>query len=105
MGLELRTLCNASDVDYFHLRYAESLEKSLKAIELSRHVEDPSLQMAAYHFAARSLIRAGELKMAQQYAVDMLAAAEKLRVRGWLASAYWTNASLGLQALAWSCGL
>jgi len=101
VGLELRALTGASDVDYFHLRYPESLEKSVKAIAIARYVNDPHSQVSAYHFAARTLIRLGDFIQAQQYAADMLVMAEKLRVRSWLASALWTNATLALQAGDW----
>ena len=102
VGLEGRILSSAADVDYLHLHYPESLEKSLKGIELFRKVSDPYHQLIAYRFAARTLIRFGELNRAQQYAGEMLTAAERLRDRTSLANALWLNASIALQTGDWT---
>ncbi len=98
LDLELRTLSNAAYVDYFHLHYPESLEKSLKAIELAHHVDEPGTKESVYSTAALNMSRTGQLEPARQYAAETLVAAETLRDRERVVRALWLNAALGLQA-------
>lgn len=40
-AMEIRTLANGAIVDVYHLRYQEGLDKSLRAIELTRRADSP----------------------------------------------------------------
>ena len=51
-ALEVRKLVDASRVDGFHLRWQESLEKSLAAIELLNQIDDPGSEVPARFWAA-----------------------------------------------------
>ena len=87
----MRTLLSASSVDYWHIRPQESLEKSLRAIELARRTSDLQAEVAAHYWPAAVLRATGDLDGARKHAAAMLALAEKLRDRLWLASAHWMN--------------
>ncbi len=52
--LEVRTLVDASRVDGFHLRWQDSLEKSLAAIELLNQVDDPGSEVPARFWATEA---------------------------------------------------
>jgi DNA-binding CsgD family transcriptional regulator/Tfp pilus assembly protein PilF len=99
LALEMRTLASASDVDYYHLHYQESLEKSLSAIKLSQSIDDPVSLAGAYLSATHCLDRSGDLAGARRYGAAMLAVAEKLRDRNRLAVALRNNG-----ILAWQVG-
>ena len=91
VSLELRTLANAANVDYFHLRFQEALEKSLRAIELARRADDPRAEVSAHYIAAMAMGTMGELEEARHHGASMLAGAERLRDRFWLTTAFWRN--------------
>ena len=63
--LEMRTLAEAARIDYFHLNYSESLEKSLRSIPLTQHVDDPNVQVNAHIIAAQAPSRTGDLERAR----------------------------------------
>jgi DNA-binding CsgD family transcriptional regulator/tetratricopeptide (TPR) repeat protein len=84
VNLEMRTLAAWADVDYFHLHLAESLEKSLRVIELARHADDPPLEVNGHQHALQTLIHLGDIKNAAEHANAALALAERLQARHWL---------------------
>ena len=93
LALELRTLIDAANVDMSHRRWPACVAKSLRAVELARQAEDPYAEVAARFWGAQSLIYMGEPREAQRHGAAMLALAEKLRDRWWLASALASNAA------------
>ena len=90
-ALEIRTLANAVSVDYFHFRYQDALEKGLRVIELASHLNNPLAEMNAHYYLTSILCRTGELEGAEQQARDLLAVAERIRDRSWLAAAFMRN--------------
>ena len=48
--LELRTLGNAATVNVLHCNYQESLEKSLRGLELARRVDNPRAELGVKHW-------------------------------------------------------
>jgi DNA-binding CsgD family transcriptional regulator len=84
VNLEMRTLAAWADVDYFHLHLAESLEKSLRVIELARQIDDPPLEVNGHQHALQTLIHLGDIKNAAEHANAALALAERLQARHWL---------------------
>ena len=60
-------------MDWQHLRYEQSLERSLRAIELAGRVDEPYAERHARGFANRSLFVMGNLKGARVHAENLLA--------------------------------
>ena len=87
-GLQLLTRANMAHVDGFHLRWQESLENSLQAIQLAAQANDLPSRLYAHFWAGTSLLDFGRPEDAQQHADAMLALLEKFRDRVWLARAY-----------------
>ena len=77
-------------VDGMHLHWQESLQKSLRAIELLGRVDDPGFEVPARYWAATALLILGDLRRAKAVASAALAPAERLRHRFWLTVAYWS---------------
>ena len=90
-ALEMQTLAAAASVASNHVRYDECLEHSLQAIELSRRVDDPRSEVTARYFAVTCFTINGDLDGARRHVSPMLASAERLRDRFWLAGALWKN--------------
>jgi predicted ATPase len=90
-ALEMRTLALASFVEWNNLRYAESLAKSLCAIELTHLADDPYAAFMAYLSAFAYMWMMGDLKGMRQHAGAALTAAERLRDRYRLGTALWFN--------------
>jgi tetratricopeptide (TPR) repeat protein len=93
-ALEMRTLAYGSDVDCFHLRFQESVEKGLRAIEIAQRVDDLPALVTSRFYVARALDFIGDLEQSRLHTTAMLTAAEKLRDNSWLAWAYWMNGTL-----------
>ena len=83
--LEIAMLAEAGLVDFYHLRFQDSLEKHLRAIEIARQSDDLESAMLAHRFAATSLLVMGDVKGARSYVAGALAAVDKLRARDWTA--------------------
>ncbi|MCH7787471.1 MAG: tetratricopeptide repeat protein, partial [Chloroflexi bacterium] len=83
-NLELMTLANSANIDGFHLRWQQCLDKSLGAIELAEVVDEPYAKLRALLWAAFSLYVKGEPDKASVYAGDLIKTAEALRDRLWL---------------------
>jgi DNA-binding CsgD family transcriptional regulator len=84
-GLEVRMLANAAQVEGYHLCWQECLDNSLKAIQLSGQVDDLTSRLCAHFWAGNSLLQLGKPEEVEPHAENMLALAEKLRDRLWLA--------------------
>ena len=89
--LESRILITAANVDIFHLRPQEGLEKALRAIDLASHAGDVAIEVPARHWASGAMLLLGDLEGLQQQSRHLLLSAERLRDRYWLASALWRN--------------
>jgi ATP/maltotriose-dependent transcriptional regulator MalT len=100
-ALEMRTLALASFVEWNNLRYAESLEKSLCAIELTHLADDSYAAFMAYLSAFAYMWMMGDLKGMQQHAGAALTEAEKLRDRYRLGTAFWFNELVNLLEGNW----
>jgi DNA-binding CsgD family transcriptional regulator len=100
-ALEMQTLALASFVEWNNLRYAESLEKSLCAIELTHLVDDPFAAFMAYLSAFACMWMMGDLKGMRQHAGAALTAAERLRDRYRLGTALWFNELVNLLEGNW----
>ncbi|MFQ6030923.1 MAG: LuxR C-terminal-related transcriptional regulator, partial [Dehalococcoidia bacterium] len=86
--LELNILTTLANTQFWHLRYSESLENSLRAMELDRRLEYvTSGEANANWYAARALIPLGRTEAARANAGLYLALAEERRDRFHLARA------------------
>jgi tetratricopeptide (TPR) repeat protein len=92
LALEVRTLAAAANVDYFHLRFQEGLEKARRAIALAGRLGDQQAAWSAHLDAARILTWTGEVGGAQQHAAAALELAERLRGRLQLTLSFQLNA-------------
>jgi len=79
--LEMRTLVNAAGIDFWYCHNDESLDKSLRAIELALHVDDPRTEVLARAYASRNLVSLGVLEEAYLHQVAGLEVAERLKDR------------------------
>ena len=91
LALETRTLAHSSNVDYWHLHIQETVAKGLRAIELAHQSDDQLSEVYARFWVGISLLTTGNSKEAKRHAAAMLAGAESLRGRYWLATALWLN--------------
>ncbi|MFQ6030601.1 MAG: LuxR C-terminal-related transcriptional regulator, partial [Dehalococcoidia bacterium] len=91
VALEMQTLVESASTDSAHLRYRESLEKSLKAVELARRTDEPRVEVSARYYAGNMLHRIGDREGSRRHAVATLALAERLRDRFWLTNALVMN--------------
>ena len=89
--LEMRTLANSSIVDYWHLRWQDTVAKGLRVIELAGQAGDQFLEVSARFWVGVALSGVGESEGAQSHASAMLSSAERLRDRYQLATALWLN--------------
>jgi len=94
LRLEMRTLAESAYVDIFHLHFQESLEKSQRAIELARRLDDATGEMHGHLYAAYSLMITGDRERARLHASGSLVLAEKLRDRFWLSTALSVNLTI-----------
>ena len=100
--LEVRTLGASGEVDFFHLRLPEALEKARQAIEMARGLDHSQAVLSAHQHAARSLEFMGGGGAVQQHALAALALAEKMRDRYWLAQAFGTATRLYCHLGEWT---
>ncbi len=90
-ALGMWTLLAATNVDFYHLRFLQSLGQSLQAIEDAREAEEPVAEVDARFCTAATLASTGSPERAQGHATAGLEVAETLRDRFWLASTLWAN--------------
>ncbi|MCH7712060.1 MAG: AAA family ATPase [Chloroflexi bacterium] len=89
--LEMRVLADAANVDLIHLRFQESLDKSMRTIELAGRADDPYPQVLARYTAVLDNLHLGQLEEARLQASAVLAPAEGLRDRFWHSMALRAN--------------
>jgi DNA-binding CsgD family transcriptional regulator len=89
--LEMDALAASAEIDVFHLRCQESVEKSLRAIQLAQRADDPRAEIQARQRATLALTIIGDLEGARVHAEAGLVPAQRLRDRFWLSSALWSN--------------
>ena len=89
--LEMRTLAASADADWYQLRSSDVLRKSMRAIELSRRLDDPYCEASVLFLATHELIATGDPGKAREHALEMMARAERLRDRGLLTLACLAN--------------
>ncbi|MBD0328089.1 MAG: AAA family ATPase, partial [Pyrinomonadaceae bacterium] len=94
-ALEMRTLANAAAVDAANIRWEESLEKSLRVLELARRTDDPYAEVRSQLWAGTNLyITASDFETIRVHTEASLEVAERLGDRTFLVSALWVNATL-----------
>ena len=82
MALEMRVSIDAADVEWHHLRWKEGLlDKSLRAVELARRLDDSYAQAWPHFLAGFALTILGRGREAQHHPTSVMALAEKLRDR------------------------
>jgi DNA-binding CsgD family transcriptional regulator len=77
--LEMRTLIDAADVEWHHLRWQGLRDKSLPAIDLARFLNDPYAEVWPRFLAGFALTTMGEGSLAKVHATTAMALAQKLR--------------------------
>ena len=90
-ALEMRTLADSANADLYQLLWPECLDKGLQAIELAHRAEEPHAEVLARYSAALAQNSLGDLVGLRSNASALLASAESLRDRWWLASALRVN--------------
>jgi tetratricopeptide (TPR) repeat protein len=90
----MQTLAFGADVDWYHFRFQDSLDKGLRAIELAEQVDDLFSLVTARFYVARAWDFIGNLEQARVHATALLADAKELRDHSWLAWAYWISGTL-----------
>ena len=90
--LELQTLTFAAEVDGFHLRWPEALEKGLRLKKLSSGIDDRRAELSAHTWCFLPSVLTSDLKAATVHAAAMLAPAEFLRHHIYGSRAFYANA-------------
>ena len=80
-ALELRSLANASFVDFFHCRWRECLEKTPRIIELAKRVDDPHGELITHLAGAFVELFLGNAAAARQHVSEGMPLAERLHDR------------------------
>ena len=83
--LELEVLANAAEAGSYRGYFQEALENGLRAIELSRKVDNPRAEISARFWVVVTLSIAGDLNRASLVADEMLSSAERLHHNFYLA--------------------
>ena len=87
----MRVLADAANVDLLHLRLQESLEKSMRAIELAGRADDTHTHVLAGYTAVLANLQLGQLDGARLQASTLMALTEGLRDRFWVCMALRAN--------------
>jgi DNA-binding CsgD family transcriptional regulator len=87
-ALELRTLASAAQVDAFHLRWQESLDNGLRAIELFHGRGELASMLRAHSSAVNALLQLGNPTEAGHHAEQLLVIAAEFNDWIWLTRAY-----------------
>ena len=106
-SLELRILSNAARIDAYYLRWQDSLEKNLRAIELVRQadelgVNDLWAEASSRLFISNALLSLGNREAARPHVVALLDCAERLHNLPMLVSALGSNQRLAILEGDWS---
>ena len=91
LGLEMRTLVAAAELEGYHDRWQDALRRSLQAIQLIPRIDDPRNEMLARYWATIPLIVSGDPKEGDLHAAAMLSPAERLRHHFYLARTMWAH--------------
>jgi ATP/maltotriose-dependent transcriptional regulator MalT len=91
VSLEIQTLSNAADVDWYQMNGPKVLEDSLRAIDLARSIDDAQAEAWPRFLAAFVSLAAGDPAQARRHAREMLTRVESLRDRSLLVQAYLIN--------------
>ena len=90
IALEMRVMAAYANVDGMHMKWQQSLEKSLRALELSTQVDDDLIdKLRAHSWACQSSFAIGDPKRAGEHSAEMYVIAESLR------NVYWLEQALG----------
>ena len=101
VALEVRALPNYTMVDFWHLRWDETVANGLRVIELARRAADQLSEVSARFWVGQALLHIGDSEGSQPHAAAMLSTAEKLRDRYWLATAIWFNERVSIYKGDW----
>ena len=88
-GLEMTALTIGAQVEAFHLRLPDCLDKSLRAIELVPKADNLRNETVARFFVVFAFITMGHTDQVIRALAACLDSAQKLRDRYWLRIAYW----------------
>ena len=99
--LEMRSLADAAEVDFWNLRWDDLPAKGRRAIELARRLDEPRIEVSALFEISCTLAAMGEREEAQRFSESMLASAETLRDVPSLLDALWMNGTLCRSAGNW----
>ncbi len=101
-ALDLRAVASAAHVDAQHLKWQQSMEKDLKAIEMARRASEPNSEVLARVDAATALFVMGDPEAAALHAAAGLTIAEKVQERQRQADALWVNETVSRLRGKWS---
>ncbi|MGH2544146.1 MAG: ATP-binding protein, partial [Ardenticatenaceae bacterium] len=79
VALEMRVMAVSANVDGYHMKWQQCLEKSLRALELAAQVDDPVDKQRAHNWAYNSSFVTGDPKRAEEHITEAYAIAEALR--------------------------
>ena len=88
---EVRALVQSSIVDYWHLRWEETIQKGLQVINHTGRQADWSAEVSARFWIGVAHLCSGNLKEVQKHAPVLLSTAESARDRYLLTTALWLN--------------
>ena len=91
VDMEMSALVNAVQVDYFHIRRQECLDKCRRVVELARRTENEGAEVRALFHLSQTLVHIGDLGGARTEAKSGLEMAERLRNIPWLSQALWAE--------------
>ncbi|MCZ6789880.1 MAG: LuxR C-terminal-related transcriptional regulator [Chloroflexi bacterium] len=91
LALEVGTLAFASTVDFWNMRYHDTVNKGLRAIDAAVQSSNQLLEVSARMWVGIAQQSMGKSNEAKHHALAGLSAAESLRDRFWLATALWQN--------------
>ena len=100
----MRTLATGCWVDSFYLHWDDVLIKCERFAELAHRGAAFRWAVEAYAAAMTACCAIGDLEQAQYYAAASLEAAEGLRDRYWLATAFWRNETVNGLRGDWPTG-
>jgi len=87
IALQMRALTEAANVDLYHLRWQDCLQKCQDAIKLSAQAGDSHAEILALYTGALASFALGDLEDMRLKSEAILPYAERLRDRFWLAGA------------------
>ena len=87
-ALEMQTLAYVAETALNYLDWPQALENSRAAVDLAKRADNIRAEVYGRFFAALSRYCVGDLEGARPHASAILASAERLRDRFWLANAF-----------------